>query len=130
VALSAAVALILPSVVLQPAAILHVESGAEHSHHDHHHHASEHAGADGNASRHAHVALSDIPGSPTHPVNHDCPECQVIKYLATSCLPQASAPLLPSQHNDAPPSDRCHQPREIGRVAVLPPIRAPPLLPA
>jgi hypothetical protein len=122
VALCAAVSLILPSVALLPAASAGFESEAAHVHHG--------SSADrDDAAGDSREGLSDIPGSPTHPVNHDCTPCQVIKYLATSFLPQADLVVLPRELNDAPPPDRWHQPQDIVCVAVSPPIRAPPHLP-
>jgi hypothetical protein len=116
VAWCAAVALILPSVALLPA----VESEAAHVHSSAGH--GEHAGAAGDGR----LRLADVPGSPTHPVNHDCTPCQVIKYLTASVLPQPGFALSPWARKDAPPSDGRHPPREIVRVTVSPPIRAPP----
>ena len=43
--------------------------------------------ADGQAhSGHHHVDASSIPGSPTHPDDHHCPECEVLKHLARCVL--------------------------------------------
>jgi hypothetical protein len=125
VALCAAVALILPSVALLPAASLEFESEAAHVHYG-----AEHPSADRDAvAGDSRDRLADIPGSPTHPTNHNCTPCQVIKYLATSFLLQADIALLPLELNDAPPPDGWQQPQDIARVAVSPPIRAPPHLP-
>lgn len=121
VAWCTAVALILPSVALLPAASTEFESDV--AHHAEHLSAERDCAAAVGGDR-----LSDIPGSPTHPVNHDCAPCQVIKYLATSFLPQAGLAPLPSGPIDAAPSDRLHQPQDGARVAVSPPIRAPPSL--
>ncbi|HEV2977771.1 MAG TPA: hypothetical protein VG425_09305 [Casimicrobiaceae bacterium] len=123
VAWCTAVALILPSVALIPAPSAGFESDvARHA---------EHLTAERDrAASEGGDRLSDVPGSPTHPVNHDCAPCQVIKYLATSFLPQAGLAPLPSGPIDAAPSDPLHQPREGARVAVSPPIRAPPGLSA
>lgn len=33
-----------------------------------------------------HVDASSIPGSPTHPDDHHCPECEVLKHLARCVL--------------------------------------------
>ena len=121
VAWCCAVALILPSVALIPAPSAGFDSDiAPHA---------EHLSAERDrAASEGGDRLSAIPGSPTHPVNHDCAPCQVIKYLATSFLPQAGLAPLPSGPTDAAPCDRLHQPQEGARVAVSPPIRAPPSL--
>ncbi len=119
VACGAAVALILPSVALLPAA----SSGFEFEPaHDDEHFGTDRDGAAGTAEAH----LADIPGSPTHPANHDCTPCQVIKYLATSVLPQADLALAPLERNDAPPPGGRHPLPVTVRVAIAPPIRAPP----
>ena len=125
VALGAAIALILPSVALLPGASLEFEPKAAHDHSGAEHSHADRSGAGGDSR----ARMSDIPGSPTHPINHDCTPCQVIKYLTTSFLPRADIALLPPEFNDAPPTDSRHQPDDIGRVAVSPPIRAPPYLP-
>jgi len=44
-----------------------------------------HAEADHDDDHHA-GALS-IPGSPTHPADHNCPECEVLKHLSRCVLP-------------------------------------------
>jgi hypothetical protein len=120
VAWGAAVALILPSIAVLPVASTGFEDGAAHPHHAGHLHAEREHTTDGGSR------LSDIPGSPTHPINHDCAPCQVIKYLATSYLTQAEPAPLPSGPVGAPPSDRSHPPQNGARVTVSPPIRAPP----
>jgi hypothetical protein len=120
VASCAAVALILPSVVFLPAASLGLESEAEHARH-----AAQHEPHDG-AAEDSGLGLADVPGSPTHPVNHDCAPCQIIKYLATGVLPQGNVVLSPMALHHAAPSDGHRQPLAIVRVTVSPPIRAPP----
>jgi hypothetical protein len=115
VASCAAVALILPSLALLPATSLGLESEAGHARHG-----AKHEPHDGAAE------LADVPGSPTHPVNHDCAPCQIIKYLATGVLPQGDVVLSPVALHHAPPSDGHRQPLAIVRVTVSPPIRAPP----
>jgi hypothetical protein len=122
IACGAAVALVLPSVVLLPAAGLGFESEVAHG---------QLVGVHSDAERdragwHSREQLSDLPGGPTHPINHDCPQCRVIKYLSTSVLPQADIALLPLAPGDAAPSDGLHQPPDIARVTLIPPIRAPP----
>ncbi len=73
------------------------------------------------------LAASDIPGSPLHPEDHDCFDCQVLKYLARGILPSPAAPTVPAL--DAEPTDPpkfVPSPRAV-RVAPTPPIRAPPV---
>ena len=89
-----------------------------HFHVDAHHHARD--------GVHANLDASSIPGSPLHPDDHNCPECQALKHLSR-CMPAAiavaivapvvvaveSPPAVVSSHHAQPP-------------AYLPPVRAPP----
>jgi hypothetical protein len=50
------------------------------------------AAADHHAGHH-HDDYSDIPGSPTHPSDHNCFECQVLQHLAR-CVPTHALPVL------------------------------------
>jgi len=73
------------------------------------------------------IDVSAIPGSPTHPADHDCPECLVLKHLARCVLPVLAITLCaPARVAIGSP------PVEIGRPrtqasAHLPPARAPPV---
>jgi hypothetical protein len=70
---------------------------------------------------------SDIPGSPTHPADHHCLQCEVLKHLSRCVLAPLDAAEVPL------PAGCPVQPRAgaesqyIGYTAVLPPVRAPPL---
>ena len=92
------------------------------------HAAQAHDVAGSGAHEHRHVDVSAIPGTPTHPVDHDCAECQVLKHLAR-CIPSVPAidvtvavlasvvaPLLVVEH------------RATSRHTRLPPVRAPPAI--
>ena len=88
---------------------------------------SDFADADADA-QHRHVPASDIPGSPAHPSDHDCFQCQVLKHLAR-CVP---APIAPAT---IPVAAGCSveprlpiAPSLVNDVAALPPVRAPPSL--
>ena len=87
-----------------------------------------HAAADAHgADAYGHVDASAIPGSPTHPADHDCAECQVLKHLSRCILAAFAIDLTPA-------------PIVCGAIAlpvsvvlpatqtetVLPPVRAPP----
>jgi len=94
---------------------------------DLHHHdvALQRAAADSDANDDH--SGSDVPGSPTHPADHDCFQCQVLKYLARCVLAQPPAPdaALPAGCTVQPEARA--QSQHVGRVALLPPVRAPPL---
>lgn len=76
---------------------------------------------------HVHGDASDVPGSPTHPLDHDCAQCQVLKHLSRCVLlpPQVSDVALPT---GCPVQPRfLAEPRYEGRSsAALPPVRGPP----
>jgi hypothetical protein len=75
-----------------------------------------------------HVDASAIPGTPTHPVDHDCAECRVLKHLArcirsipvidvdVAIAASVVAPLLVVED------------RTTSRHTLLPPVRAPPAI--
>jgi hypothetical protein len=94
----------------------------------HAHAAQAHDAVGSDAHEHRHVDVSAIPGTPTHPVDHDCAECQVLKHLAR-CIPAVPAldftvaavacvVALPFVADLPAPGTR----------ALLPPVRAPPTL--
>ncbi len=98
------------------------------------HAAHHHAGHDGDSpdvyededAGHGSTA-SDIPGSPLHPEDHDCFDCQVLKYLARCILPDLAAPTVPAL--GAAPTDPIPFAPSPPVVCVIPtpPIRAPPV---
>lgn len=80
--------------------------------------------AEGAAHRHHDDA--DTPGSPTHPLDHDCAQCKVLKHLARCFVP---APVAPTVAPVAEPSLRIYTavaPPYASVTATRPPIRAPP----
>jgi len=88
----------------------HTHDDAHDGHYHHHHH-------DG-----------DVPGSPTHPADHDCFACQVLAQLARCCeLPS----LVPPQAPHAPVATtlpRLEPPLRVALAFFLaPPARGPPL---
>ena len=90
-------------------------------------HESAAAGASERSGVHHHGDASDIPGSPTHPIDHDCLQCQVLTHLARCIVPALDLPTIPAaagcavQPHELAPSHRARL------VAVLPQARAPPL---
>jgi hypothetical protein len=94
----------------------------------HHHDIAQQAVAvEGDATDDGHEA-SDVPGSPTHPIDHDCFQCQVLKHLARCVLSQPPAPeaALPAGC-PVQPGARA-KPQHARQVALLPPVRAPPAI--
>lgn len=90
----------------------------------HHHDALAHA--IGAYDPHHHADASSIPGSPTHPIDHDCPECQVLKHLARCVLPTLAIAVLPAVFVSAV-SPRIAMMLPAARpITHLPPVRAPP----
>ncbi|HTS20566.1 MAG TPA: hypothetical protein VMN79_02045 [Casimicrobiaceae bacterium] len=77
---------------------------------------------------HHHHDASDIPGSPTHPIDHDCPQCQAFKHLSRCALVQPAVPEVPLPAGS--PVQPCvpHESAQIVRRAALPPARGPPSL--
>ena len=86
--------------------------------------ASEHH-HDGAGADHRHDA-SDLPGSPTHPDDHNCFECQVLQHLTRCVLPPVGPaivpPLPPCFIAQAASSEAAH----VSFLAPRPPIRGPP----
>jgi len=90
---------------------------------------TQHSHATPSSAAHEHLGdASDIPGSPTHPADHDCFQCQVLKHLTRCVVPQLDLPSIPL------PSGCPVQPRDqldsqiAGRIAALPPARGPPVV--
>ena len=79
------------------------------------------------ATHHHHGDAADIPGSPTHPDDHNCFQCQVLKQLARCVPTQLDPPTIPLQ-SGCPVQPRAHaESQHAGHVAFLPPVRGPPL---
>ena len=75
---------------------------------------------------HRHTEASDVPGSPTHPADHDCFQCQVLKHLSRCVLFVPGVPEVPLQAGcPVQPLSRLES-RSAGYEALLPPVRAPP----
>jgi len=123
VASYALVALAWPSLGLLP--WIAVDSAPHH-----HSVAYQEAEPDANlsfAAHHEHGDASDIPGSPTHPADHDCFQCQVLKHLSRCVVPQIDPPTIPLP-SGCPVQPRVYvESQHAGRIAFLPPVRGPPL---
>jgi len=96
-----------------------------------HAHAAHHAGhavdIDDDGDGGHGLTASDIPGSPLHPEDHDCFDCQVLKYLARCIISDAIAPTVPALGTaSADPSPFAPSPPVVC-VVPTPPIRAPPI---
>jgi hypothetical protein len=75
---------------------------------------------------HHQVDLAALPGSPTHPLDHHCAECEVLKHLSRCLLP-VFAIVLPTAVCAPIVAPRIGIPRRsAGLSARLPPVRAPP----
>jgi hypothetical protein len=92
------------------------------------HAAAAHAGSAGEAASHDHDEDAGIPGSPTHPADHNCAECQVLKHLSRCVLPDPCvvtvAPLAGGPEQIVAQVQRLHPSFTVAH----PPIRGPPLL--
>lgn len=89
--------------------------------------AAPHSHAAGDHDDDHHVDASSIPGSPTHPDDHDCPECEVLKHLSRCMLPvlaiDVCAPVVVAVVTRPIAFGRPHAPVP----AHVPPARGPPL---
>jgi hypothetical protein len=87
-----------------------------------------HETPDAHAGSHSHHDASEIPGSPTHPDDHDCFQCQVIKHLAR-CVPSACVyPIVALAAGSFPKPPIVAESIHAAFAVPRPPIRGPPLL--
>jgi len=93
---------------------------------DSHHHDVAQPGAAVDADASDDQDRSDVPGSPTHPVDHNCFQCQVLKHLARCVLSQPPAPEVALPAGCAVQPSARAQSQHARHVAFLPPVRAPP----
>jgi len=92
-------------------------------------HQTRHSHATPSSAAHEHHGeASDIPGSPTHPTDHDCFQCQVLKHLARCVVPLLDSPtiVLPSGCPVRPQVERKSQ--FAAHIAPVPPARGPPFV--
>jgi hypothetical protein len=99
--------------------------------------AGEHvaAGSTLDHDRYGHTAdaaqrASDVPGSPTHPLDHHCAQCEVLKHLARCVLPAPVEASVPTPPGDPVVASVEVEPRCASFTATRPPIRGPPQLSA
>ena len=73
-----------------------------------------------------HVDAADLPGSPTHPIDHECFQCEVLKHLAQSvpAVPRVPVLLPPPQRDIAMPVPPARNAAAHGTT--LPPATGPP----
>jgi hypothetical protein len=70
---------------------------------------------------------SEIPGSPTHPADHDCFQCQVLKHLSRCAVSPLELPTIPLQPG-CPVQPRVRVGSQFAaQVVALPPATGPPL---
>jgi len=73
-----------------------------------------------------HHDASELPGSPTHPDDHNCFECQVLQHLSRCVLPDLGPVIVPPRPQEfTAPDARCDS-RIASFIAPRPPIRGPP----
>jgi len=105
---------LLPWVGTEPGA---TEYGATH----------ERSAATASSALHDHEGDSSaIPGSPSHPADHDCFQCQVLKHLARCVPAPLEAPTIPLESGCAVQPSSDVESQLAARVASLPPARGPP----
>jgi len=97
-----------------------------------HEHAVAHSGAsvdsrEVSSAHHHEEDASSVPGSPTHPINHDCFQCQVLKHLSRCVLAEPPAPDVSPPPGCAVRTYARVAPQHAGYTALLPPVRGPPL---
>jgi len=75
---------------------------------------------------HHHEDASQIPGSPTHPIDHDCAQCQVLKDLAHCAFVESGVPEVPLPAGSPVQPDVLSESQQTPLIAALPPARGPP----
>jgi hypothetical protein len=106
---------LLPWVALEHDRALHAAAG----------HDAEHE----RSTRHAHDA-DDVPGSPSHPLDHDCAQCQVLKHLARCVLSDPVGASVPPPAGVAVQVCTATEDAPSSVTVYRPPIRGPPVFPS
>jgi len=92
-------------------------------------HQTQHSHAMPSPAAHEHSRdASDIPGSPSHPTDHDCFQCQVLKHLARCVVPQLDLPTIVSPSGCPVRPQVELESQFAARIAALPPARGPPVV--
>jgi hypothetical protein len=119
---------LLPSIALEIASRQHTTA---HRHDDGHaevHAAHEHrAHGPARDAYDMHGDFSDLPGSPTHPLDHDCDQCQVLTHLARCIFGSPCATTLDVVAGRPVRPNVAVAARAARDVAAIPPARGPPL---
>jgi hypothetical protein len=93
--------------------------------------ASEHEVSSAASEGHAHGAHqsdgADIPGSPTHPEDHDCAQCEVLKHLARCVMPDPAVPGVAVLEAASVKPPAFAESRYAFRFVTRPRIRGPPI---
>jgi hypothetical protein len=76
---------------------------------------------------HHHQNASDVPGSPTHPADHDCFQCQVLKHLSRCIVSDPVTATVPTAFGCTVQPAALAEAQQPSYIAPGPPIRGPPL---
>lgn len=106
-----------PAAGMLPAELIALDAAQAAAGAPHHH--------DEGTAGHHHDA-SDIPGSPTHPDDHNCFECQVLQHLTRCVLPDFGPVIVPPPPTCVVAHVSSSQAAPTTFVAPRPPIRGPP----
>jgi len=74
-----------------------------------------------------HHDASDVPGSPTHPADHDCFQCQVLKHLSRCIVSDPVTATVPAEFGCSVQPAALADAQQPAFIAPGPPIRGPPL---
>jgi hypothetical protein len=74
-----------------------------------------------------HHDASDVPGSPTHPADHDCFQCQVLKHLSRCIVSDPATATVPAEFGCSVQPAALADAQQPAYISPGPPIRSPPL---
>ena len=107
-----------PAAAMLPLELIALDSAGTTPVASNHHH-------DGAVADHRHD-VSDLPGSPTHPDDHNCFECQVLQHLTRCALPDVGPAIVPPLPACFVAQLSSSEAAPVSFVAPRPPIRGPP----